>query len=74
MRYLHGSFVNQDPVELLQSLVCAVGFAENDSGNSPANAIWSIGDVSPPNRADGFAEVFLVKEGAPISPLVIFQS
>ena len=57
--YLHGSFVNQDPVELLQSVICAVGFAEDNCGDPTANTIWSIGDVSPPNRANRLAEIFL---------------
>lgn len=67
--YLHWTLVDFYSVES-QSIVGAVGIAEKDGGNTTAGSIRAIGEVSSLDRANRFAEVILLEEGAPISPLV----
>ena len=65
--YLHRSLVNQHSVQLDQSIVGGAGFAENDSCNSPADAIGAVrkhGLLDWPNR---FGKVFLYRRNGSLS-------
>ena len=57
--YLHGTLVNQQTIKLSDGLVCAAGFAENDSRNATADTIGSIGDHRALDGANSLSEVFL---------------
>ena len=57
--YLHRTLVNQHTVELLQSVLSATRFAEDDGSNTTADAIRSVSEHSSLDRSNGFAKVLL---------------
>ncbi len=57
--YLHRTLVDQHTVELLESVLSATRFAEDDGSNTTADAIWSVSEHSSLDRSNRFAEVFL---------------
>jgi len=67
--YLHRTLVDFRSIEY-QSIVGALEIGENDGSNATAGSIRAIGEVSSLDRANSFAEVILLEEGTPISPLV----
>lgn len=57
--YLHRTLIDQHSVELNESIVGAAGFAEDNSCNTTAYTVGSIGKHGSLHMAHRFAEVFL---------------
>ena len=57
--YLHGTTIDEEPIELLSSLGSSVGLDESDRGNTTAGAVLVVGEHDTSNGACGLGEVFL---------------
>jgi hypothetical protein len=63
-KYLNGTAINQEPIQLLESGGSAIRPAESDVGDSTALRVGAVNQLNPLDGANRLDEIFLGEEVA----------
>jgi hypothetical protein len=58
-KYLDGSVIDEETVQLLEGLAGSIGVVEGDMSDATADTAWAVRQLDPLDLSDGCLEVFL---------------